>query len=322
MRYLVVGGAGFIGAHLCERLLADGHEVIALDDLSAGSPANLSRAEEHPGFRFVRGDARDPGLVSAEVVRCDGVFHLAAVVGVRRVVEQTVDTLLTNGPAAATVLLAAASANKPVLLTSSSEVYGVSTKVPFREDDAPVFGAPSCSRWAYGAGKLLDEALALGLWRERGTPVVVARLFNTVGPRQSGAHGMVLPRFVAQARAGAPLTVYGDGSQTRCFCHVRDVVDALVGLLCSERARGGVFNVGDDVEVSIRALAERVVAQAGSASRIESVPFEQAFPSGFAETSRRVPCLDLIRDAIGWRPRRGLARAIDDLLADPPALQP
>ncbi|HKS16460.1 MAG TPA: NAD-dependent epimerase/dehydratase family protein, partial [Planctomycetota bacterium] len=244
MRVLVTGGAGFIGSHLCDRLLSDGFHVTAVDDLSTGSLANLVTAHDHPRFRFVRGSILDPRLTGRLVAKADFIAHLAAAVGVMLVVDSPVRTIETNIRGTEVVLEAAAKRKTPVLLASTSEVYGKGARVPFSEDDDSVLGPPHRGRWAYAASKLVDEFLALAYWKERGLPVVIARLFNTVGPRQSGRYGMVLPRFVDQAMMGKPITIFGDGRQTRCFAHVRDVVRMLAILMRHRRAQGGVFNVG------------------------------------------------------------------------------
>lgn len=316
MRTLVLGGAGFIGSHLCERLLADGHEVVAFDDLSSGSRENLAAAARSPRFRLVQADARVRAEVDREMGACDAAFHLAALVGVRRAVEEASATILANVAISATILASAAAWRRPLLVTSSSEVYGTSTALPFVEETEPSFRAPDVGRWGYGLAKLLDETLALALWREQGLPVVVVRLFNTVGPRQSSAHGMVLPRLVEQVLAGRPLTVYGDGSQTRCFCHVQDVVDALVRLAAAPGAVGRVFNVGTDHEIPIRDVAARVLARAGVPGSIAWIPREHALKGGLVESARRVPSLARVRETVGWQAVRSLDDAIDDLLRE------
>jgi len=313
MNVLVTGGAGFIGSHLVERLLADGHTVAALDDLSTGSLANLAAVRGHPGLRFALGSASDEATLAPLVAQADRIFHLAAAVGVRLVVESPLRTLRTNVRTTDLVCELAARRGAPLLLASSSEVYGRSTRVPFAEDDDLVLGATTVGRWSYGCSKALDEFLVLATARERGLPVVVARLFNAVGPRQTGRYGMVLPSFVAAAVEGRPLLVHGDGRQTRCFCHVLDVVDALVALVDGAAAPGRVFNVGSVDEISVRALAERVVARTGSRSPIEHVPYDRAFGAGFEDLRRRVPDVSRIRAAIGWTASRSLDEVIDDL---------
>jgi UDP-glucose 4-epimerase len=316
VRALVTGGAGFIGSHLVERLLADGARVTVLDDLSTGSLDNLAAVARHERFDFRLGSVTDAALVAELVDRHEIVVHLAAAVGVRLVVEQPVRTIETNVRGSETVLEAAARESKLVLLASTSEVYGKSTKVPFAESDDLVLGPTSHSRWSYACSKALDEWLALAYAHERGTPVVVARLFNTVGPRQTGRYGMVLPTFARQALAGEPLTVHGTGGQSRCFAHVRDVVEALVRLLATPAAVGEVFNVGADEEVTIERLAELVRAAAGSSSPIRHLSYEEAYARGFEDMPRRVPDVAKLERTIGFRPRTSLAEIVADVLAD------
>ncbi|MBM4394598.1 MAG: NAD-dependent epimerase/dehydratase family protein [Deltaproteobacteria bacterium] len=316
MRALVTGGAGFIGSHLCERLLADGHDVAIIDDLSTGSLANLAACDRDPRLDVRQGRVEDEALTSRLVGRADFVFHLAAAVGVGLVERSTAAAIRTNVLAIDAVLRAAVPRRVPVLVASSSEVYGRSDSVPFQESGDLVLGPPHAWRWSYGCSKALDEHLAMAVAAETVVPVVVARLFNIAGPRQVGDHGMVLPRFAAAALAGAPIEVHGDGTQTRCFCHVLDAVDALVRLAACENARGGVFNVGSDVEVRIRDLAHRVRERAGSVSPVVLVPCEEAHRPGFEEPARRVPDLRRVTAAIGWKPSRGLDRIIDEVLDD------
>ncbi|MEH0198809.1 NAD-dependent epimerase/dehydratase family protein [Caulobacter sp. CCNWLY153] len=312
-KVLITGGAGFIGAWLGRALLDQGVEVVALDDLSTGTWPNPTLGEPE-GLTFVRGDCADAALVARLVEGCDFVFHLAAVVGVRRVVESPLRTALVNQATTLTVLEAAAAAGVPVLLASSSEVYGPLATAPFREDDAGSFGPPEQGRWTYALTKAAGEQMAFALGRERGLPFVVVRLFNTVGPGQSAAFGMVLPRFVDQARRGEPMTVYGDGEQTRVFCHVADVVDALVALARTPSSWGRLYNVGGVQSVSIRDLAGKVRERLGSDSPIRHVPFVQAFGDDFAEARHRQPDIGRIAQAVGWSPRRGLDRIIDDAI--------
>ncbi len=312
MRYLVTGGAGFIGSHLCERLLALGHEVLALDDLSTGRYANVRELENHPSFELRLGSVTDPSLVEPCVTACQGVFHLASAVGVRLVVDEPVRTIETIVGGTDVVLRFCTRFRRPVLITSSSEVYGKGSKIPFAEGDDCVLGPTTTRRWAYGCAKALDEFLALAHWHKFGLPVVVARLFNTVGPRQTGQYGMVIPRFVDQAFAGNPITVFGDGNQSRCFAHVRDIVEALIGLLGTPSTYGQVFNVGNDEEITILELARRINQRAGDRSEIRTIAYDQAYTAGFEDMQRRVPDLSKIREAIGYRPRYDL----DQILAD------
>ena len=316
MRYLITGGAGFIGSHLAERLLDEGHEVLALDDLSTGRYENVAAFEGRREFELRVGSVTEPRLVEACVTECRGVFHLASAVGVRLVVEQPVKTIETIVNGTDVVLRAAARYRRPVLITSTSEVYGKGVKVPFAEGDDCVMGPTTTRRWAYACAKALDEFLALAHWHQARLPVVVARLFNTVGPRQTGRYGMVVPRFVAQGLAGEPITVFGDGKQSRCFAHVADVVGALVGLMAHPQARGQVFNVGNDEEVTILELAERVRALTGDRSPIRLVPYSEAYTAGFEDMVRRVPDLTKTRRLIGYRPTRDLDQILADVLAE------
>ena len=315
MHVLVTGGAGFIGSHLCDRLLDSGHEVTAFDDLSTGSLKNLRAAGKRRGFRFVRGTVLDDRVTRRLVARADAVAHLAAAVGVMLVVESPVRTIETNIRGTEVVLEAAARRRTPILLASTSEVYGKGARVPFSEDDDSVLGPTDHGRWSYAVSKLVDEFLAIAYWREQGLPVVIARLFNTVGPRQVGRYGMVVPRFVAQAKSGGPITVYGDGKQTRCFAHVDDVTLALESLLSSRRARGRAFNVGSDDEISIAALARLVRRRVNPKAAIRTVPYRRAYGKGFEDLRRRVPDISRIRKLLGWRPRRGIEEIIDSVAA-------
>jgi UDP-glucose 4-epimerase len=316
MRYLITGGAGFIGSHLAERLLDDGHDVLVLDDLSTGRYENVAPFEGRREFELRVGSVTEPGFVEACVTECQAVFHLASAVGVRLVVEQPVKTIETIVNGTDVVLRAAARYRRPVLITSTSEVYGKSEKVPFAEGDDCVMGPTHTRRWAYACAKALDEFLALAHWHESRLPVVIARLFNTVGPRQTGRYGMVIPRFVAQALAGEPITVFGDGKQTRCFAHVADVVGALVKVIAHPEARGQVFNVGNDEEVTILSLAERVRSLTGGKSPIRTVPYSEAYTAGFEDMIRRVPDLTKIRRLIGYRPTRDLDQILAAVLSE------
>jgi UDP-glucose 4-epimerase len=316
MRYLLTGGAGFIGSHLAERLLEAGHSVLALDDLSTGRYENVAHLEGHPGFELRVASVTESRVVERCVIDCQAVYHLASAVGVRLVVEQPVRTIETIVNGTDVVLRSCARYRRSVLLTSTSEVYGKATKVPFAEDDDCVMGPTTTRRWAYACAKALDEFLALAHWYEARLPVVVARLFNTVGPRQTGRYGMVVPRFVTQGLAGEPITVYGDGRQSRCFAHVRDVVEALVALMARPEAHGQVFNIGNDEEVTIRELAERVRDRTGGRSAIRLVPFGEAYTAGFEDMSRRVPDLSKIRSLIGYRATHDLDAILDDVIAE------
>jgi UDP-glucose 4-epimerase len=309
-RALITGGAGFVGSHLAEELLDRGDEVFVLDDLSTGSIDNVEHLKGRAGFHYRIDSVRNEPIVAELIDRADVVFHLAAAVGVKLIVDAPVHTIETNVGGTEVVLKHAAKKRKLVLVASTSEVYGKNADVPFREDSDLVLGATTKHRWAYACSKALDEFLALAYQRERGLPVIVVRLFNTVGPRQTGRYGMVLPRFVEQALAGEPITVYGDGTQSRSFSHVRDVVGALASLAETTAARGRIFNVGNDREVSIGELAERVRRAAGSESPIVRIPYEDAYEEGFEDMPRRVPDLSRLRSLIGYEPRVQLDETI------------
>jgi UDP-glucose 4-epimerase len=316
MKVFITGGAGFIGSHLATRFLDRGDRVLLLDDLSTGSMDNLAHLAGREGFEYRIGSALDVPLVTECLDRCDATVHLAAAVGVRLIVERPVHTIETNIRATEVVLAAAAKKQKPVLLASTSEVYGKSAKIPFAEEDDLQLGPTTHSRWAYACSKALDEWLGLAYYREKKVPVTVVRFFNTVGPRQTGRYGMVLPNFAAQALTGEPITVYGDGSQSRCFGHVRDAVEALLRLLATPSSVGEVFNVGSDEEVTILRLAEMVREAAGSRSEIRLVPYAEAYAEGFEDMQRRVPDLAKLERTIGFRPRTPLATIITDVVAD------
>lgn len=312
----MTGGAGFIGSHLAEALLARGDRVSVLDDLSTGSVANVQHFRNHPRFTLRVGSCLDAPLVAELVDLADVTVHLAAAVGVRLIVERPVYTIETNVKATEVVLDAAARKGKKVLVASTSEVYGKSPKVPFREDDDISLGPTSHSRWAYACSKALDEWLALAYYREKQLPVVIMRYFNTVGPRQTGRYGMVLPSFVRQALAEEPITVFGDGTQSRCFAHVKDVVKSTIALMDHPDAVGHVFNVGTSEEVTILDLAERVKAATGSSSEIELVPYDQAYAVGFEDMPRRVPDVSKLEKLIGYKPDTPLSCIIEDTIAD------
>ena len=315
MRYLVTGGSGFIGSHLAERLLDAGHSVLALDDLSTGRYENVAHLEGRAGFELRVASVTDPDVVERCVTECQSVFHLASAVGVKLVVDEPVKTIETIVTGTDVLLRSCARYRRPVLLTSTSEVYGKSEKIPFSEGDDCVMGPTTTRRWAYACAKALDEFLALAHWYQTRLPVVVVRLFNTVGPRQTGRYGMVIPRFVAQGLAGEPITVYGDGTQSRCFAHVYDVVGAIVELFARPEAAGQVFNIGNNEEISIMALAERVRALTGNRSPIRKIPYGEAYTVGFEDMVRRVPDLTKIRKLTGYKPTRGLDQILADILA-------
>jgi UDP-glucose 4-epimerase len=316
MKVLVTGGAGFIGSHLAERLLADETKVIVLDDLSTGSMANIEHLVGRTGFEHRIGSVMDVPLVTELVDRCDVTVHLAAAVGVRLIVERPVHTIETNVHGTEVVLTAVARKQKPVVIASTSEVYGKSTDTPFREESDLVMGPTKHSRWAYACSKALDEWLALAYSREKDVPVIITRFFNTVGPRQTGRYGMVLPRFAAQALANEPITVFGTGEQTRCFGHVRDAVEAVVRLIAEPAAVGEVFNIGSREEVSINDLAERVKRAAGSRSEIVHIPYDEAYAEGFEDMPRRVPSVTKLEKTVGFSPSTSLDRIIEDVLTE------
>uniref|UniRef100_A0A7C2K085 NAD-dependent epimerase/dehydratase family protein n=1 Tax=Schlesneria paludicola TaxID=360056 RepID=A0A7C2K085_9PLAN len=313
MHGLVTGGCGFIGSHLAERLLADGHGVTILDDLSTGAYRNVAHLEHHPALKLVIGSVLDENLVCETMHDCDVVFHLASAVGVKLIMDRPVHTITTIFRGTDVVLQFAARYRKRVLLASTSEVYGKSENVPFDEDGDRLEGPTSKHRWAYACAKALDEFLALAHWKESRLPVIVARLFNTVGPRQTGQYGMVVPNFVGRALANEPLVIHGDGQQSRCFAHVLDVVDALVSLAQTPAAYGQVINVGTDQEVTIRELAERVVQVTGSQSEIRHQPYETVYGEGFEDMRRRVPSLMKLQRLVGRVPQRSLNEIIRDV---------
>ena len=305
---LITGGAGFIGSHLAERLSSLGWRVVALDDLSTGSESNLA----HVDVELIEGSILEGGLVREAMRQCDLVFHLAAAVGVRRILDNPLQAFHTNLHGTENVLEAAAQLESPLVLASTSEIYGKSRAIPFREDADRLLGPPVIARWAYAEAKAMDEFVAACLARESGLMYVIARLFNTVGPRQVGTYGMVVPTFINQALAGQPLTVHGDGSQARCFTHVDDVVDALIALSTSEDALGRAFNVGSSELVTVMELAQRVLNVTGSSSPIVTIPYEEAYGAGFEDMPVRQPDTTELRRTTGWVPRRNL----DDILAD------
>jgi UDP-glucose 4-epimerase len=316
VKVFITGGAGFIGSHLAERLLGRGDQVLILDDLSTGQMENITHLIDTPGFEYRIGSALDAPLVSELVDRCDVTVHLAAAVGVRLIVERPVHTIETNTKGTEVVLAAAAKKRKLVVVASTSEVYGKSTNIPFREDQDLQLGPTSHSRWAYACSKALDEWLAFAYLREKHVPVIVVRFFNTVGPRQTGAYGMVLPAFAAQALQNQPITVYGTGSQSRCFGHVDDAVEALLRLIAAPEAIGDVFNVGATEEVTMDMLAEQVRAAAESTSQIVHIPYAEAYAAGFEDMLRRVPDVTKLERVTGFRPSIPLDRIVADVVND------
>jgi UDP-glucose 4-epimerase len=315
MRFLITGGAGFIGSHLSDLLIEHGHAVHVLDDLSTGAIANIRHLKGHPDFQYTIGSAENHAVVAELVDETDIVVHLAAAVGVTLVVDSPVRAIETNVHGTEVVLEHANKKKRPVLIASTSEVYGKSQALPFREDGDMQMGATDKGRWAYACSKAIDEFLAMAYWRERALPTTVVRLFNTVGPRQSGSYGMVVPRLVSQALADEPLTVYGDGRQTRCFCHVADVVQALFGLATEERAYGNVFNVGATDEISILDLADLIIGVTDSRSDISLIPYDEAYGEGFEDMYRRVPDTTKVRELIDWHPTRSLQDVVQNVVA-------
>lgn len=312
---LITGGAGFIGSHLAERLLAAGDEVTIIDNLSTGRFENIAHLAGTPRFHYAIEDIRHAAVMDRLVSMCDVVYHLAAAVGVFAIVHSPIDTLEINVGGTEVVLQTARRYRKKVLIASTSEVYGKGVKVPFSEDDDRILGPTTKSRWSYAASKELDEFLGLAYHKAVGLPVTIFRLFNTVGPRQVGSYGMVVPRFVRWAMAGEPIQVYGDGQQMRCFANVFDVVEAITRLGVSDQVAGEVFNIGSGEEVTIEELAQRVIARTGSASPVEHIPYEQAYEAGFEDMRRRVPDTRKIRAAVGWAPTTPLDATIDQIVA-------
>lgn len=314
MRYLITGGAGFIGSHLADHLIGRGDDVLAMDDLSTGSLRNVAHLDGDPRFQLVRGTILDHPRMVELMEDVDVVVHLAAAVGVKLIVERPLESLLTNIRGTEIVLDAAATSGTKVLVTSTSEIYGKNASGPLQEDSDRILGSPFKARWSYSTSKAVDEILARAYWQDRGVPSIVTRLFNCVGPRQTGEFGMVLPRFVRQAIAGEDLTVYGTGEQRRCFCHVLDTVRALVALLDHPDAIGDVFNVGAPFELSMNDLARSVVEAVGSSSKLVHIPYETAYEEGFEDMERRVPDISKIRTLTGWEPTLGLERILADVI--------
>jgi UDP-glucose 4-epimerase len=314
MRYLITGGAGFIGSHLSEELLRRGHEVFVVDDLSTGSINNIRHLKTHDRFHYTIDSCANTHLMAELVDGCDKIFHLAAAVGVKLIVESPVRTIETNIRLTEIMLSLANKKKRPIFVASTSEVYGKSEQFPFNEDADTVMGATTKGRWSYACSKAIDEFLAIAYWKERKLPTVVARLFNTVGPRQTGQYGMVVPNFVSQALSGQPITVFGDGKQSRCFTHVADVVRAFIALMDYEPAYGNVYNIGNNFEISIGDLAKQVREMCNSKSEIVLVPYEKAYEHGFEDMPRRVPDLGKIKAAIGWQPTIALPQILTDVI--------
>jgi UDP-glucose 4-epimerase len=316
MRILVTGGAGFIGSHLCERLIRDGHAVTAIDNFSTGRASNLLALKESAEFTLIEGSILDTSLLNPLVEKADHVFHLAAAVGVFNIVNNPLASLLTNIRGTENVLEAAHSTNTPVFLTSSSEVYGKNISDSLKENDDRILGSPVTLRWSYSEAKAIDESLAYAYFVEKQLETRIVRFFNKVGPRQLGAYGMVVPRFVKAALSNEPITIYGDGNQTRCFAHVFDVIDAVIAIAFAENTVGKVINIGNDYEISINNLAKKIIDETGSKSDIVYVPYTEAYGDGFEDMERRVPNIDWINQLVGWKPQRDLSTMISDISED------
>ncbi len=306
MKMLITGGAGFIGSHLAEQLLSEGQEVTVVDNLSTGNLKNVESFKSHRGFEFIKGDILDAKLMAEQVGNCDVVYHLAAAVGVKLIAENPVHTIQTNIAGTEVVLDAANRFSKKILIASSSEVYGKNEKIPFHEDDDTLIGSTTFSRWSYACSKAIDEFLALAHYEQYGLPVIITRLFNTVGPRQTGRYGMVIPRFVEWALKNEPIQIYGSGKQRRCFGYVNDVVDCIIGLMNCPTAPGRVYNVGSTEEISISGLADRIIEMTQSKSKKKFISYEEAYGKPFDDMMRRIPSLERIKETTGWEPKANL----------------
>ena len=316
MRVLVTGGAGFIGSHLTDRLLTDGHQIKVLDDSSTGRAENLNQYKNNSNFDYVDGSVLDQKLLESAVKHVDYIFHLAAAVGVFNIVNHPLASLVTNIRGTENILEAAMTKNTPVFLSSSSEVYGKNTSDSLKESDDRILGSPTTLRWSYSEAKAIDETIAFAYWTEKKLPTRIVRFFNTVGPRQVGAYGMVIPRFVSMALKNEPITIYGTGEQTRCFGHVYDVIDAVVSVAFSDKTIGKVINIGNNFEISMNDLAKKIIEETGSKSEIKYVPYSEAYGDGFEDMERRVPNIDLIKSLTGWQPKRDLTQIIKDVAED------
>lgn len=314
MKYLITGGAGFIGSHLCEQLISEDNKVFIIDDLSTGSIENIDHLKSHPNFHYEIDSITNESLLAELIDRCDIVIHLAAAVGVKLVVESPVRTIQTNVTGTELVLKHANKKKKKVLIASTSEVYGKSKAIPFSEDDDLVMGSTKKGRWSYACSKALDEFLALAYWREKKLPVVILRFFNTVGPRQTGRYGMVIPRFIKQALSGSNITIYGDGKQSRCFTHVKEVCNIITKLSYEEKAIGEVFNIGSQEEITIEKLAEKIKSKIGSDSEIKYIPYEDAYGIGFEDMLRRVPSIEKIKKTLEIFPQMSIDEILDDII--------
>jgi len=313
MKFLVTGGAGFIGSHLVDRLLVDGHLVVVLDNSSTGNLSNLKQHFLNKNLQIVTGSILDTKLLQSLVDEVDYVFHLAAAVGVFNIINDPITSLTTNIQGTENVLAAGNNKKIPVFLSSSSEVYGKNNANSLLESDDRILGSPTTLRWSYSEAKAIDETLAFAYWSEKKLPTRIVRLFNTVGPRQVGAYGMVIPRFVLTALENEPITIYGNGEQTRCFGHVHDVIDAVISVAFSDKTIGKVINIGNDFEISINDLAKKIIKETGSRSEIKYIPYSEAYGDGFEDMERRVPNIDLIKSLTGWQPKRDLTQIIKDV---------
>ncbi len=316
MKVLITGGAGFIGSHLAERLLGDGQQVTVVDNLSTGRMENMSGFEAETGFEFIKGDICDCGLMESLIERCDMVYHMAAAVGVQLIVDRPVHTIETNIGGTEVVLNAANNFGRRIFIASTSEVYGKNEKVPFCEDDDIMLGNTSLSRWSYACSKAIDEFLGLAFYQQYGLEVIIGRLFNTIGPRQTGQYGMVVPRFVQRAMENKAVEIYGDGKQRRCFCYVNDVVDAIVGLAECGNAAGKVFNIGSTEEVSIEELADKIIELTASKSKKKFISYEKAYGRAIDDMMRRVPSLERIDKTISWKPKMRLNQSLRVTIED------
>ena len=314
MKALVTGGAGFIGSHLAERLLEEGHKVAVVDNLSTGSLRNIANFKGQPKFDFVEGDIRNAELMEELVEKCDVVFHLAAAVGVKLIADRPVHTIEVNIGGTEAVLDVANKFGKKILIASSSEIYGKNEAVPFREDDDIVLGSTSLSRWSYACSKAIDEFLGLAFYQQYGLSVIIARFFNTIGPRQTGRYGMVVPRFVQRALENEPVLIYGTGQQRRCFCYVEDLVDAVIALCNCDDAAGRVYNIGSSEEITIEGLADKIIEMTGSKSKKEFISYEEAYGRPIEDMMRRVPDLERIKETIGWEPKTSLTEALQVII--------
>jgi len=314
MKALVTGGAGFIGSHLSERLLKDGDEVVVVDNLSTGSLKNIEGFTNYSGFEFVKGDIRDAELMDTQVKQTEVIFHLAAAVGVKLIADDPVHTIETNISGTEVVLATANKYGRKILIASSSEVYGKSEAVPFREDDDIVLGSTTLSRWSYACSKAIDEFLGLAFYQQYGLGVVIGRFFNTIGPRQTGQYGMVVPCFVQSALRDEPVSIYGTGQQSRCFCYVDDLADAIVALMNCEKATGKVYNIGSNEEISIENLADKIIEMTGSKSKKEFIPYEKAYGRPIEDMMRRVPNLERIKETISWVPKTNLTETLEIII--------